>query len=453
MSATYAIPGVYSRQRPRAEGFLRVRTDICGFVGVAGPNHVGEAIAVDDWKSYVAAFRTDAAGAQIPPPGGSVLDSTLRDFFANGGRRAWIVNVAAEISLETDRNILLNNMMGLGDDLEPHGLELLLIQHEVSIVAIPDLHATVVTYEDVFEDIPLPGNPCFTACTRLGRPGKASDRKITAFSSEQLVSNDDLMWAQQYLIARLQREPWRWFGLLSTPRGLNAAEAVEWRQRLTATTGADSVAGLYWPWLRMQDSPGAPSEIRTPLGAVAGVFADTDIALGPHVAPANRNISGGIATEIPISDAENALAYDAGVNVLRDFAGHGLQLWGARTLLWLSDQSRSDALAFVNARRCLNAIARTCEVIGQPIVFEPNDVILRIRLHQLVTDYLLGVFASGALMGDRPDQGFFVAVEPVEESPEGHLICRIGVALAAPAEFIEFRIGRENGTIEKVEAA
>jgi hypothetical protein len=33
------------------------------------------------------------------------------------------------------------------------------------------------------------------------------------------------------------------------------------------------------------------------------------------------------------------------------------------------------------------------------------------------------------------------------------MVARIGVALAAPAEFIEFRIGRETGTIEEAEAA
>jgi hypothetical protein len=56
-------------------------------------------------------------------------------------------------------------------------------------------------------------------------------------------------------------------------------------------------------------------------------------------------------------------------------------------------------------------------------------------------------------MGDTPDQGFFVEVEPAEVSPEGQLVCRIGVALAAPAEFIVFRIGRESGVIEFAEAA
>ena len=70
-----------------------------------------------------------------------------------------------------------------------------------------------------------------------------------------------------------------------------------------------------------------------------------------------------------------------------------------------------------------------------------------------MTGYLLTVHAGGALMGARPEEGFFVSIDPAEESPEGQLVCRIGVALAAPSEFIVFRIGREDGVIETAEAA
>jgi phage tail sheath protein FI len=134
--------------------------------------------------------------------------------------------------------------------------------------------------------------------------------------------------------------------------------------------------------------------------------------------------------------------------VLRDFPGRGIILWGARTLRWQSRASRGEPLAYVNARRCLSAIARTCDVIGQPIVFQPNNTLERIKLHQLLTDYLLRVYRTGALMGDAPEAAFFVKVETVEDSPEGQLVARVGVALAAPAEFIVFRVGRETGVIE-----
>ena len=449
---TYSIPGVYRRPKARAEGLPRVRTDVAGFVGVAGPRHLGKAVAVDDWKGWVAQFRRDEQGAPIDAPPGAMLESAVRDFFANGGRRVWIVNVAEKVVPEQPQR-LLNDLLGLNQD-EPGGLELLLRQDEVAIVALPDLDAEVTVPDDRAQPIDLPGKPCFMPCVTLAKPGGSTGPGTGGFTVQsRLFSNDDLMWAQRYLINRLLRERWRWFALLAPPPGRTAAQAVDWRERLTRGSEGADVAALYWPWLIAQDSPGAPTQIRSPVGAVAGIFALVDIETGPQSAPANRRLTGVVGLQSEIGDEENGFVYDAGVNVVRAFPGEGIQLWGARTLLWRDRDSRAEPLAFVNARRCLSAIARTCEFIGRPLVFEPNDFMLRIKLHQLMIDYLMRVFQSGALKGDQPEQGFFVAVETVGDSPESQLICRIGVALAAPAEFITFRIGREGGVIELEEAA
>lgn len=463
MAQSYQIPGVYSRPRSRAEGFPRVRTDVAGFVGIAGPRHVGEACAVDDWQGYVAQFRTDARGGAIPPPAGAMLDKAVRDFFANGGRRLWIVNVAPTVDA-LDPQQLLNRMLGIDNLAAWHGLELLLRQHEVALVALPDLDAEIVVEDDRFEPPGEAGDPCFRRCDCRGSSGVPdAHRAVIASGFGRAIPEDDMLWAQQYVLTRLERESWRWFAIFAPPAGMTLARVIDWRERLTRplgacerhlhATGGSDLGGLYWPWLRVQDSPAAPEELRSPVGAVAGVFAATDLDEGAHVAPANRPLSGVVGLETTIGDRENAQAYDAGINLLRGFAGQGTLIWGARTLLWRGPADAADPLSFVNARRCLSAIARTCEVIGQPMVFEPNSPLLRIRFHQLMVDYLLRVFASGALKGDLPEEGFFVQVNSVEESPEGHVECRIGLALAQPSEFIEFRIGRDGGVIERAEAA
>lgn len=453
MDGSYFIPGVYRRPKERAEGFPRVRTDVAGFVGAAGPRHLGRAVAVEDWKSYVALFHRDDNGRPVDAPRGGALQAAVRDYFANGGRRLWIANVAESID-PARKQEFLNDMLGLGHALDPHGLELLLRQDEVALVALPDLDAVSEITEDRTDDGALPGNPCFRRCSTLVPTGiPQGHRAARAVSQERLFAADDLMAAQRYLIERLRREPWRCFAVLAPPPGLDAPQAVRWRERLTRGSEGADVAALYWPWLLTQDSPGAPTALRSPVGAVTGVFAATDISDGPHVAPANRRLTGVVGVERGIGDEDNRIAYNAGVNVIRAFPGQGILLWGARTLLWLDELSRGKPLAFVNCRRCLSAVARSTWVVGQPVVFQPNTALPRIQLHQMMTGYLLQVFASGALMGDLPDQAFFVEVVPAEESPEGQIICRIGLALAAPAEFIVFRVGRQDGVIETAEAA
>jgi uncharacterized protein len=450
MSATYSIPGVYREPRPRAEGFPRVRTDVAGFVGVAGPRGVGQALAVDDWKGYIALFH---GGVEDPPPG-AMLHDALRSFFANGGRRAWVVNVAAAVDAVPPQ-VLLNRLLGLADPDVPQGLELLLRQDEVSIVVLPELDAQEAVVQPR-SDEDTPGSPCFAACARLAGAGvPAHQRPEPAWELRRLFGDDDLLWAQRYLLARLQQARWRWFALLAPPPGLPAEGAVRWRERLLRHGDGHDVAALYWPWVLQQRKPGDPVRLRSPVGAVAGIFSAVDAERGAHAAPANRRVDDAVDLDAPgVDDEANRIAYDAGVNVLRAVPGLGVAVWGARTLLW-SDApgGNADVLRFVNARRCLSAIARTAEVVGRPLVFEPNTALLRIRLHQLMTDYLMRVFATGALAGEQPQDGFFVAVDTVEDSPEGQLVCRIGVALAAPAEFIVFRIGREGGVIERGEAA
>ncbi|HSW22252.1 MAG TPA: phage tail sheath subtilisin-like domain-containing protein [Burkholderiaceae bacterium] len=456
MIATYSIPGVYRRPLQRGEGFPRVRTDIAGFVGIAGARMLGRAIAVDDWKGYVSAFGAagapDTRGLPSPEPDGATLPGAIRSFFANGGRRAWIVNVAPRVDPARAQE-LLNTMLGIGRDPQPHGLELLLRQDEVSLVVLPELDATWPQAQQRFDDDDDPGNPCFGDCTRLGTAGvAAAQRPRPGVEMQRLYSDDELLWSQRYIITRLLQQRWRWFAIFATPPGLTPQAAVAWRERLTRGSDEGDIAGLYWPWVLQQPSPGSEVAAASPVGAVAGIFAAVDVESGPQAAPANRRIDDAVGLQAPgVDDEANRLAYDAGVNVLRAFPGQGIRVWGARTLTWRAGDTGQDALAFVNARRCLSAIARTAEVVGRPLVFEPNTVMLRIKLHQLMTDYLLGVFASGALMGELAEEAFFVAVDTVEESAEAELVCRIGVALAAPAEFIVFRIGRDGGVIERQE--
>jgi phage tail sheath protein FI len=253
--------------------------------------------------------------------------------------------------------------------------------------------------------------------------------------------------------------------LLAPPPGLGLVEALRWRQAIAPAPPGTSdpnpnyqAAAFYWPWLLVQTIPGAPVATQSPLGFVAGVFARRDLALGPFAAPANESLEGVVGVELAIDDDLNGQAYDAGVNVIRTFPGFGQQLWGARTLACTDRDSLADRpLAFVNIRRGLSAIERSVERLGQPAVFEPNLPLLRAQLTQVVASYLETVFRSGALQGDTQDQAFYVVCNasnnPSEAVRNGQLLCEVGVAIAAPAEFIVFRVGRSEGVVEIQEVA
>ena len=79
-------------------------------------------------------------------------------------------------------------------------------------------------------------------------------------------------------------------------------------------------------------------------------------------------------------------------------------------------------------------------------MFEPNAEPTWARVRQVATEYLLGRWRAGDLVGARPEQAFFVRCDrttrPQEDIDAGRLVCLVGVAPVKPAEFVMFRIGQ-----------
>ena len=457
---TPSVPGVYRLARPRAASFPRVRTDVAGFVGVAGPRHLHETVRVSDWRSFQELYLRDDGGNLVDPPPGARLAETVRSFFANDDSRCWVVNVAAAID-ESAKTQLLTDMLGVPRDPMPVvggrplpriGLEQLLAQDEVAIVALPELDATRVVLRDRTEALPPSAEEAGFGCcpAGLGRPPRTPP---AAQDAGRLYTPDEVLGAQRELLTRCARDRWRVFVLLAPPPGLSPSQALDWRSRL----GSFDCGALYWPWLLAQAAPGEPVTLRPPLGAAAGIFARRDVVDGPHAAPANEVAADAVGLEWPVDDAVNGVVYDQGINVFRQARGQGIKLWGARTLAFSTDADPVASLGFVNVRRCLSAIERSVEAVGQREVFELNGPITWLRLSQSIVTYLRSVYSAGAFAGSSPEESFYVRCDSTLNPPDaidrGELTCEVGVAIAAPAEFIVFRVGRREGAVQIQELA
>ena len=452
----YRVPGVYRRPAPRRSAFPRVRTDVVGFVGVAGVEQLHQAVRLDDWRDYQAKFLTDAAGEPIRPPLGSKLAGAVRAYFANGGARCWVVNVGAEL---TGPEELMALMLGQswasapevdGVQLSHWGLELLLREPEVAMVVLPELFASrVVLSSRVAEDLPPRFEEGrFGDCGAVRRTSGAEQLPPERSEEGPLLSHEQIALVQRLLVERCAREVWRCFAILSAPPGLNPEQAVAWKQQL----GPEACAALYWPWLLTQDIPGSQVTPSDPAPYVAGAYARADLQRGPHRAPAALGLLGVVGTKQAVDDRIQGQVYDAGVNVLRLQPRKGTVIWGARTLRWTSEDSVQDRMAYVNVRRGLSAIERSCERLGQRVVFDVNSLVTWLQLAQSVSGYLGDLFRSGVLEGDEQEQAFFVRADrsnnPAETVDAGLLVCEVGVAIGVPAEFIVFRLGRREGVVE-----
>ena len=139
-------------------------------------------------------------------------------------------------------------------------------------------------------------------------------------------------------------------------------------------------------------------------------------------------------------DGEQDVLNPQGINLIREFEGRGIRVWGGRTLS--SDQEWK----YVNVRRLFIFLEHSIDRGTQWVVFEPNNEALWQRVTATIKSFLFGVWKSGALMGTKPDEAYFVRCDRTtmtqDDIDNGRLVCLIGIAPAYPAEFVIFRIGQ-----------
>ncbi|MDQ6830706.1 MAG: phage tail sheath subtilisin-like domain-containing protein [Gemmatimonadota bacterium] len=209
-------------------------------------------------------------------------------------------------------------------------------------------------------------------------------------------------------------------------------------------------AALYHPWVEILDptqraAQGAPPQriVLPPSGFVCGIYARSDINRGVHKAPANEVVLGLTKFEININKARQDVLNPEGINALRFFEGRGNRVWGARTL------SSDPEWKYVNVRRLFIFMEHSIDKSTQWAVFEPNNQRLWRNIKQTIEDFLLTLWRDGALIGDKPENAYFVHCDRTtmtqNDLDNGRMIALIGVAPTKPAEFVIFRIGQWTG--------
>jgi phage tail sheath protein FI len=201
-----------------------------------------------------------------------------------------------------------------------------------------------------------------------------------------------------------------------------------------------SHAALYYPWVRIIDPNTGQENYYPPSGFVAGIYARNDIQRAVYKAPANEVVGLALGFEKRLNTAQQEVLNPEGINCFRFFEGRGMRLWGARTI------SSDPEWKYVNLRRYFAYVERSIEKGTQWAVFEPNGSRLWANVRRTIEDFLLNEWQNGALLGDRPEQAYFVKCDRSTMSQNdldnGRLVCLIGLAPLRPAEFVIFRIGQ-----------
>ena len=415
----------------------------------------------DDWRD----FELQLGGLPAVDDG-TLLARSIRAYFANGGARCHVVTIRRPLFDDAEGMALaIADLVGIADASQDDaaGLERLLRIFEVAIVDTPDIYARQVDPD--LQTLKLPPrdrDACFHCCADI------VDALTVTASGEHaaagpLFNDADVLAAQRAMLVRCAPERWRVCLLLAAPvaldpalgvyRGPDAERSTAWRIQLDHAVDdlAASCGAFYHPWALTQEKIGAPIVELPPTALAAGILARRDLARGAHVAAANERLIGVVGLSPPVDDEINARLYETPLNInpLRALPGLGVQLWGARTL------SSDRWLRFLPVRRCLSAIERRVMAALRPLVFESNTPTLWFQITQAVLGVLVPVFNAGALRGETAEQAFYVRCDDSNNPPQsvalGQVLCEVGVAIAAPAEFIVFRVGRREAVVELLE--
>ena len=161
-------------------------------------------------------------------------------------------------------------------------------------------------------------------------------------------------------------------------------------------------------------------------------------------APANEVIRSALDLESRVNKAQQEALNPEGVDCLRFFPGPGFLVWGARTI------SADPQWKYLSTRRYFNYLEKSIEDGTEWVVFQVNNPALWGAVRRTVEGFLLGEWKSGALLGTKPEEAYFVTCDAStmtqDDLDNGRLVCRIGVAVAKPAEFVIFRISQWTAT-------
>lgn len=335
-------------------------------------------------------------------------------------------------------------------------------RHTRYFAAVIDSPTVNVALADPPSSTPSPGNrPAVIAATNL--TGGANDdipsigtnnyfAAIDALEKEDEVNilcipdrtDQDV---QAKMIAHCEKMQDR-FAILDPVANATPASILAQRNLLNSTNG---YAAIYYPRI-IVNNPVAAGRIKIPpSGHLAGVYARTDNTRGVHKAPANESVLGALDLERKLSDDEQGPLNESSVNVIRNFPGRGILVWGARTI---APKDRTQ-WRYINIRRLLLFIEESIQEGTQFAVFEPNNSGLWATLKRQVGDFLNRVWRDGALVGDKPGDAYNVRIDaelnPASVMALGQLIVEVTLFPATPAEFVVFRIIQQPGgpTIEE----
>lgn len=400
----------------------------------------------------------------------SYMGAAVRSFFAQGGRKCYVVRVgdpwvmtASYQDRLTQMDKLIPGFSSGMQSMTPfdaatwHGVGWLFGLQDASFLCLPDLPDMVRTEREVIDvKRELPPTPeYFVECSDIEIP--LPDNAAKSFLAPRCDDDGYRDWARALrmlglLVARYQREV-QIVAALPIPAKDTAANLLDYLTRPnggslaygfddSGTGIASAFVQLAYPWLRTPGSERLPEALESPDAVLTGLLARNALTQGTFSSAAKLHL---------------ADVYEVFPKLRRD------EIWG-RPKAWLEDRalvervslfgstparlallsdvttSRDESWRPANVNRLMSLLVRTARRLGEESAFEPSGETLWKTLRERMRGLLNELFAIGALRGKSAADAFEVRCDRTtmtqNDIDNGRTICQIAFDPAVPIERI-----------------
>jgi hypothetical protein len=489
-----------ARQNPRGENLVRVNRLLLeeafpGEIAKGKPTTVDDLldipVPIDNWEVFDRLFaweRRDLDGRG--PVSTTYLGAAVRSFFAQGGRKCYVVRVGDPWLLMARRDARLNRIKDLipgypisltcspEDRNSWSGIGHLFGLPDVSFLCLPDLADAVGVDR---EQITLPRyisrfEEQFVECSEPA-PAPPADSLARLFSAPRCGDEEYKDWANALfmatsMLARSLREV-QMVASVPIPQAGSKPDMASKAERdlmefftsggrflssplSRQQTGLSSAfLQLAYPWLRTPGSANLPEQIESPEAVLAGLLARNALTRGAFRSAAGFHLADvyDLYPALPRYQMMKRHADTRAENSPLHTLMERVSLFGITPggFKLLSDVTTSlnESYRPASVNRLVSIIIRAARRLGEDRVFESSGERLWAELKEGLNALLSGLLEAGALRGETPSEAFDVRCDrstmTQNDIDSGRVIAIVQFDAAVPIERITVALAMDEG--------
>lgn len=461
---------------------------------IAGLRHVP--VLVETYAAFASVFDDGRAGNAF---GTDYLATAVRNFFAQGGRRCYVVSTGDPVSNSDTpltktaklKSILPNPAFSFGDASTWTGVHGLTGLEDVSFLLTPDLPILCASDQHIAKgQTPqaASGPEQFVTCG----PADITPQPYRVFKNPapRLQASDYTTWAASisavvnYLALgpathQLQLREIQFVAAFPIPQHMSSAAAQENPSGQEAGQNAHAVMSallpetvtdmdtasptnissaflqLSYPWLKTSHSDVLLEGLEPPDGALAGLLARNALTRGTFlsatkVAPAEVYDVSPVLPDREMRSLAEPLRWGLASGQIKPLITR-LSLFGMTPsgIRLLSDVTAYPGETFRSApvSRLVSVIARAARNMGQSMTFQNNGPELWGRVQRVMRNLLTRMWRLNALAGSSASEAFQVRCDRTtmtqNDLDNGRAICEVSFTAAANIEVITVKLAME----------